>query len=611
MAWPTPSDYQDAIQNPRSCFADARLRAAQPALGPLGLPKVASGNYCSVYELRAGGRRWAVRCFNRQVPDAQQRYRTIDEHLNRQTLPWLVGFDFLSDGIRIRGRWYPVVVMDWVDGVTLSRYLEKRVQDRAAVRALADQWPQVIADLRAAEIAHGDLQHGNILIAHEAFRLVDYDNLFVPAFRGQPSPELGRLHYQHPGRTARDFDLDVSNFSALVIYLSLRALAADPTLWRFYNGENLVLTADDYKRPQTSAALAQMRASKDPLVPRLAAELTRCCALPVSQTPPLAAVLASLGGAGQGGGAPAVRVPAPPAGAKPDWVEAPPPSPSPASPRVPVPTDPWWERAEPTETPAPAPQQPRRPRRAGRPGWMSSQRPPPGRGGGTGGGTVTLPQMPTPMAGPAGCIATLVRSCALLALLVVLAVAGVGWWLYQNVDWEETFSGLPPISAPQGGAEERPPPASRVPQAPDERGTFPEPAEPPMRPDASPGPPATQTPPGPAGTISRPAPWDSAPNAPALLEEARRDLAIGDAAAALTRLARARSAGLDLDDADTARRYFTTLAEARARTGRYAEALPAFEKALKLDPENAALQQQYAAARRVATPATPPGPPSR
>src|SRR5438876_6252747 len=187
MPWPTPSDYQDAVQNPGICFADPRLRAAHPALGPLGLPKVASGNYCSVYELHSSSRRWAVRCFNRQMPDMERRYHTIDQHLNRHPLPWLVGFDYLNEGIRIHGRWYPLVVMDWVEGPTLGRYLEKWVRDSSAVRTLADQWPRVMADLRGAQIAHGDLQHGNILVAHEAIRLVDYDNLFVPAFRGERS----------------------------------------------------------------------------------------------------------------------------------------------------------------------------------------------------------------------------------------------------------------------------------------------------------------------------------------------------------------------------------------------------------------------------------------
>jgi hypothetical protein len=322
ITWPTPSDYHVAIQNPGTVFADPHLRTAQPALDRLGLPKVASGNYCSVYELRDGQRRWAVRCFNRQVPDAQHRYRIIDEHLDCHSLPWLVGFDFLEQGIRIQGRWYPIVTMDWVEGATLTGYLEKQVRDSAAVRALADQWPQVMADLRAAGIAHGDLQHGNVLVSQGAFRLVDYDSLFVPALRGERSPDLGHHHYQHLDRTADTFDLNVGDFAAIVIYLSLRALAVDPSLWRYHCGENLILTADDYKHPSTSPALAQMRASPDQTVRQLAEQLVRCIALPVSQVPSLHVVLASIGTAASSHATPSAPGP-PRSSGTPGWLSPP------------------------------------------------------------------------------------------------------------------------------------------------------------------------------------------------------------------------------------------------------------------------------------------------
>jgi tetratricopeptide (TPR) repeat protein len=87
-----------------------------------------------------------------------------------------------------------------------------------------------------------------------------------------------------------------------------------------------------------------------------------------------------------------------------------------------------------------------------------------------------------------------------------------------------------------------------------------------------------------------------------ILDAAVRELAAGDADAALSSLAEARRAGLSLDYPDTARRYYRTLAMARYRTGRYTEALPAFEKALELDPENEELRQAFANARRRVTP---------
>jgi len=52
MPWPTPADYQDAIQNPKICFKDPTLKAGSVELTALGLPRVASGNFASVYKVR-------------------------------------------------------------------------------------------------------------------------------------------------------------------------------------------------------------------------------------------------------------------------------------------------------------------------------------------------------------------------------------------------------------------------------------------------------------------------------------------------------------------------------------------------------------------------------
>ena len=70
MNWPTHTDYQDAIQNPLICFAEEELKAGTAACDMLGLPRVTSGNFASVYELSAGGKRYAVRCFVRQIVKA-------------------------------------------------------------------------------------------------------------------------------------------------------------------------------------------------------------------------------------------------------------------------------------------------------------------------------------------------------------------------------------------------------------------------------------------------------------------------------------------------------------------------------------------------------------
>ncbi|HLK54971.1 MAG TPA: SUMF1/EgtB/PvdO family nonheme iron enzyme [Chthonomonadaceae bacterium] len=287
MRWPSPSEYHEAVQNPPRCFLDPELQAGSIATDALGLPRVASGNFASVYDVSAHGRRWAVRCFLRPVTDQQERYREVSRHLEGLELPALVGFVYQPEGLRLPDQTVPLVKMEWVEGETLPTFIARNLDAPETLRTLAARWRGMVNSLRGNRLAHGDLQHGNVLVTPGGqLRLVDYDAMFVPGLRGRLSLELGHVHYQHPQRSAAEYDETLDNFSALVIYLSLRAVAAEPSLWAtFYSGENLLFVAADYRRPSMSALIARLAHSPDPVVVALAAELASCCSGPISAVP--------------------------------------------------------------------------------------------------------------------------------------------------------------------------------------------------------------------------------------------------------------------------------------------------------------------------------------
>jgi predicted Ser/Thr protein kinase len=180
MSWPTITDYQEVIQNPHLCFADPELQQGSPLLDPLGLPKPITGGFASVYQMICNGRKYAIRCFLRYNPDQKQRYAKISSYLQQVDLPYMVVFKFLTQGIKVRGQWYPILKMDWIDGEPLNSYVEKNLKNPKVIRDLAQKFVKLIFDLERSKIAHGDLQHGNILIANGDFRLIDYDGMYVP-----------------------------------------------------------------------------------------------------------------------------------------------------------------------------------------------------------------------------------------------------------------------------------------------------------------------------------------------------------------------------------------------------------------------------------------------
>jgi len=265
MAWPTPQDYNEAVQNPKLAFADSELQMGCPELTPLGLPRAITGGFASVYKLQCPQRTWAIRCFLRQFHDHERRYAAISEHLTRLRLPYTVGFTFLRDGIKVRGQWYPILKMEWVQGEPLSAFIERHLGNRSTLLSLARRWVEMVKELQQASIAHGDLQHGNVLVVDGQLRLIDYDGMYVPTLSGEGSHEVGHRNYQHPLRTESDFGPYLDNFSAWVVYVSLIALAADPGLWKQFGSgdESLLFRRRDFEQPEASNVIRVLERHRD------------------------------------------------------------------------------------------------------------------------------------------------------------------------------------------------------------------------------------------------------------------------------------------------------------------------------------------------------------
>src|SRR5215471_7292087 len=109
MAWPSPQDYNEAVQNPAINFLDADLQSGTAECNKLGLPHCVSGDFGSVYHLHSDGKDWAVRCFLHPLVDRTDRYERISDFVTHDDLSYTVSFQFLKNGIRIHGTTYPLL----------------------------------------------------------------------------------------------------------------------------------------------------------------------------------------------------------------------------------------------------------------------------------------------------------------------------------------------------------------------------------------------------------------------------------------------------------------------------------------------------------------------
>lgn len=281
MDWPLVTDYTAMLQNPAIAFADPHLRVCRIRRDAHNQPLAICGQFAAVFQAESPeGQRLAIRVFTSDREERAERYQQISDYLlARSDFPALVRFTYSEKSVRAvcrdgRARLYPLIVMDWVSGDTLYDWVRKRCAERASERIwqLADHWFHLAAALEAAEIGHGDLQHGNVLVAeNDELKLVDYDGMCVPALLGCRNLETGMTPYQHPGRgDYTPLSPSIDRFSALFIYAAVRALAAAPRLWADHvesrRYDKLFFMHEDLVAPGRSALFSDIRRLADPEV---------------------------------------------------------------------------------------------------------------------------------------------------------------------------------------------------------------------------------------------------------------------------------------------------------------------------------------------------------
>jgi formylglycine-generating enzyme required for sulfatase activity len=174
--------------------------------------------------------------------------------------------------------------MQWVEGLTLNQFVAQYLDRPAMLQSLLSIWALMGKRLREAEIAHGDIQHGNVLLVPGtnanslALKLIDYDGMFVPALAARKSAEVGHAAYQHPQRAREGtYSLDVDRFPLLLVATALRALAVKGRpLWEKHdNGDNLLFREADLLSPMRSPLFADLFRSADSLTVALADHLLK------------------------------------------------------------------------------------------------------------------------------------------------------------------------------------------------------------------------------------------------------------------------------------------------------------------------------------------------
>jgi hypothetical protein len=282
IEYPNADDYVKAVQDPKRNFTSGELKTAHfPAHPLLGIPMPASGSSAVVFKAVVGGEEQALRFFTRCDVSSRERYDVLNQYFETRGIADCVATSrWFDDAIVIKGRTWPLIRMQWVNGRTLDQYIDGLVKDDNAdgIAALVTAWRNLLARMQLAEFAHGDLQHGNVLIdVNGGLRLVDFDCSWIVPFTGKSPPsESGHRNYQRPGWQWGQW---MDTFPGLVIYTSLLALSKNTGLWEALNdGENLIFRLEDFNPPYQTDVWKHLSNVDDRELDSVANRLKECCA---------------------------------------------------------------------------------------------------------------------------------------------------------------------------------------------------------------------------------------------------------------------------------------------------------------------------------------------
>lgn len=243
-----------------------------------------SGNSAVVFRIRHRGEIRSLRGYLRPQRHLREIYgeRLLEKELYLYTSP-------------TGGEWADVVIGDWIEGEDLHTAIAAAATagDTERLRQLSEAFDRLAAAMVADDRAHGDLKPENILVTADGqLHPIDLDASYLPCFAGESSPELGTAAYQHPARTAEDFNERLDDYPAALISTALHALRLDPTLWLRYGDTDTLLYDPRLSISRRDPALAESLARFEAQGMAVEYRMARLLYAPRPELPELGGLLA-------------------------------------------------------------------------------------------------------------------------------------------------------------------------------------------------------------------------------------------------------------------------------------------------------------------------------
>ena len=271
MICPEVFDYIQAIMSEENNFSS--LKNLHPVLDENGRPIFRRGNCSVVFKMQDSESKdyYALKCYTERLFGLEDIYRALEKELSFQS-KFIINFKYYSQELQVSTHLgtscFPVVLMDWIDGLTLDAYIKSCFEEynngscisiEGILESLYDKFKEMASWLLSKSFAHGSINFNNIILKNNELCLIDYDNFYVSSMKGVKDRDIWAADYRHPIYKKHDCDSHIDDFSIIIILLSLKALSLNPKLFNSYGKKNgNLFTASDFTDVSQSKIVQEM-----------------------------------------------------------------------------------------------------------------------------------------------------------------------------------------------------------------------------------------------------------------------------------------------------------------------------------------------------------------
>lgn len=267
MQFPSVAEYEDAISLGKKSFKTLDLEFEYSNTSAR-IWTYGAGQFAVVFKAKIDGDYYAIRCFQHATKKGLEKYSVLSDYFKTEKMSWLSEFAYYDNEIIVGSKKYPVLVMDWVEGIDIHDFITENLHSNYWLLQLQKSLISLSDNLEKKGIGHGDFQKGNVIVIKEknkiTLKLIDYDGMFVTPMSGQLSIELGKPDIQHPKRGGEFFNEKIDRFSIWLIITAIEALKYNKDLWEriseggFNDGSNFLFRYEDLNNTSNSKLFSKL-----------------------------------------------------------------------------------------------------------------------------------------------------------------------------------------------------------------------------------------------------------------------------------------------------------------------------------------------------------------